>query len=32
MASKSYDTGILQDVLGIKLAVERIREQVANVE
>jgi uncharacterized protein (TIGR00255 family) len=32
MASKSHDTAMVQRILAIKLAVERIREQVANVE
>jgi len=32
MASKSHDTAIVQAVLAIKLLVDRIREQVANVE
>ncbi len=32
MASKSHDTELVNHVLELKLAVERIREQVANVE
>jgi uncharacterized protein YicC (UPF0701 family) len=32
MASKTHDTSLVQRILAIKLHVERIREQVANVE
>lgn len=32
MASKSHDSALVRDILGVKLEVERIREQVANVE
>lgn len=32
MASKSHDTSLVESVLAIKLEVEKVREQVANVE
>ncbi|MCO5166821.1 MAG: YicC family protein [Planctomycetes bacterium] len=32
MASKTHDTALVQRILAVKLDVERIREQVANVE
>jgi uncharacterized protein (TIGR00255 family) len=32
MASKTHDTALVQQILAIRLLVERIREQVANVE
>ena len=32
MASKSHDTSLVSSVLEIKLEVEKVREQVLNVE